>query len=250
LIQTPSGRHILVDGGPSGTKLAQALGREVGPSVRRFDLVVLTHGHEDHVTGLISFLERYKVDGILMSPVEPDSDVYRTWTDGLARHRVPVRRAAAGEWVDLGRGVRLEVRSPPEGPPIGAPDDFNNNAIVLRLVFREISFLLTADIEAPAEESLIASNGDIHATVLKIAHHGSDGSTSIPLLDAVRPRLGVISVGDNSFGHPSPATQLRLGGTPYLRTDENGQVRFRTDGEYLWVDYDRGRFRLVPPGGY
>jgi competence protein ComEC len=250
LIQTPSGRHILVDGGPSGSVLAQALGRELPASMRRLDLVVLTHGHDDHVTGLISLLERYKVGTALMSPVETDTQAYREWRDDLKRHRIAVHTAIAGEWLDLGEGVRLEVRSPPPGLPIGALDDVNDNAVVLRLVFRNISFLLTGDIEAIGEESLIAAGGDLHATVLKLAHHGSDGSTTQAFIAAVRPRFGVISVGDNTYGHPSPGTQLRLAGIPYLRTDENGRVRFRTDGASVWTDYDRGRLRFVPPGGF
>lgn len=250
VIETPSGRRVLVDGGPSGSLLAQALGRELSPSVRRFDLVVLTHVHDDHVTGLVSVLDRYQVSSVLMSPVETDTEAYRTWRAGLARHGVATRTAVAGEWVDLGQGVRLEVRSPPSGPPIGAADDVNDNSVVLRLVFGDISFLLTGDIEALGEESLVAAGGDLHASVLKLAHHGSDGSTSSPFLEAVLPRLAVISVGDNPYGHPSPGTQLRLAGIPFLRTDENGRIRFQTDGTSLWVDYDRGRFRIVPPGGY
>jgi beta-lactamase superfamily II metal-dependent hydrolase len=77
--------------------------------------------------------------------------------------------------------------------------------------------------------------------VLKVGHHGSGGSTTVPFLDAVRPAVAVVSVGEgNAFGHPAPATRLRLGAVPMFRTDLNGSVRFETDGRSVWVSPQRG----------
>jgi competence protein ComEC len=90
---------------------------------------------------------------------------------------------------------------------------------------------------------------DLHSTVLKVGHHGSDGSTSAAFLEAVEPDFAVISAGAaNSFGHPSPTTRLRLAGIPTLRTDLNGRVTFETDGRSLWLDAERGRPEVVPAG--
>ena len=102
---------------------------------------------------------------------------------------------------------------------------------MLRLVYGEASFLLTGDLGSEGEESLLDGPSDLRATVLKVGHHGSDGSTTPAFLDAVSPSIAVISAGvENTFGHPSPTTRLRLAGVPLLRTDENGDVRFETDG--------------------
>jgi beta-lactamase superfamily II metal-dependent hydrolase len=83
--------------------------------------------------------------------------------------------------------------------------------------------------------------------VLKVGHHGSDGSTSAEFLRAVGPAVAVISAGaDNAHGHPSPTTLRRLAGIPVFRTDRNGNVRFETDGRRLFVDAERGEHQLVP----
>jgi competence protein ComEC len=117
------------------------------------------------------------------------------------------------------------------------------------LVYGDVSFLLTGDLAADGEAALLDAPVDLRATVLKVGHHGSDGSTTPAFLDAVSPSVAVISVGDeNTFGHPSPTTRLRLAGVPLLRTDDNGDVRFETDGTSLWVDFERGSYALVPVG--
>jgi competence protein ComEC len=243
LIETPAGHRILVDGGPSGARLSQVLGR-----ARRFDLVVLTHGQDDHVTGLVSLLDRYEAGAVLMSPLAGNSGAYNAWVDALVLSSIPVHEAVAGEYVDLGDGIRLEVLGPPPGLLHDTEDDLNNNSVVLRLVYGDVSFLLTGDIEADAEEALLRQGGTLRSTVLKVAHHGSDGSSTPAFLAAVKPAVAVISTGaENSFGHPSPTTRLRLAGVPILRTDLNGRVRFETDGRRLWAGIERGEVELLSP---
>jgi competence protein ComEC len=249
LIETPAGHRILVDGGPSGARIAQALGRSLPASERRIDLVVLTHAQDDHVTGLVEVLRRYEVSAALAGPLSGKTAAYDAWLEELERSDVPLSLASAGQQIDLGDGVRIEALSPPREPLLGTEDDLNNNSVVLRLVYGEVSFLLTGDLEAEGEAALLDTSAELHATVLKVGHHGSDGSTTPAFLDAVDPSIAVLSVGDeNTFGHPSPTTRLRLAGVPLLRTDQNGDVRFETDGKSLWVDFVRGDYSLVPVG--
>jgi competence protein ComEC len=249
LIETAAGHLILVDGGPSGARLTQALGRELAPSQRRIDLMVLTHGHDDHTTGLIEVLERYEVGQVLEGPLPGQTGAYRSWRSEVERRAIPVRIAEAGDWVDLGRGVRLEVLGPPSPLIQGSRDDPNNNSVVLRLVYDNVSFLLTGDAEVAGEATLLDSPAQLSSSVLKVGHHGSDGSTTPLFLEAVEPALALISAGAvNNFGHPSPTTRLRLAGIPHLRTDENGSVRLSTDGRGLWIEFERGGYGLVPVG--
>jgi competence protein ComEC len=149
----------------------------------------------------------------------------------------------AGDRLDLGSGIVLEVLHP--GPELMAATDAdaNNNSLVLRLVWGQASFLLTGDIEAEAERLLLASGQPLPAGVLKVAHHGSGGSSTAEFLSAVDPAYAVISVGaDNQFGHPQGAVLERLahtGEVEILRTDEQGTVEFVTDGQRLWVQTER-----------
>ena len=151
--------------------------------------------------------------------------------------------------MELGDGAFFEVLAPSSRLLTGTEDDLNNNSVVLRLVYGQVSFLLTGDLAAEGEIALLESPFDLRATVLKVGHHGSDGSTTAAFLDAVSPAVAVISSGaENTFGHPSPTTRLRLAGVPTLRTDENGDVRFETDGASLWIDAARGGYSIVSLG--
>ena len=240
LITTPRGQQILVDGGPSPTALTTALSREMPFWDRSLDLVVMTHPDADHITGLVEVLERYRVGGWLDNG-RPDDDAIYAQCQALLT-AIPRHTVHAGDRLELGDGVVLEVLHPPPELMTGTEADANNNSVVLRLVWGSASFLLTGDIEAEGEEVLLRSGQPLAATVLKAAHHGSGGSSTAEFLAAVAPAYAVISVGaDNRFGHPHPVVleRLRQLGATILRTDEQGTVEFITDGQQLWVRTER-----------
>ena len=148
--------------------------------------------------------------------------------------------AKAGQRIELGDGAHIEVLAPDRRLDGG---DLNNNSVVLRLVYGEVSFLLTGDLAGAGEKALLDSGFDLRATVLKVAHHGSQGSTSEVFLDAVAPAVAAVSSGaGNPFGHPDPGLRRRLGAVPLFRTDLNGSVRFESDGRSVWVVPERGTF--------
>jgi competence protein ComEC len=247
LITTPAGQRILVDGGPSGSRLLADLSRELPAGAKRIDLVVMTHPQEDHVAGLVDLLSRYDVKKAVVSGTSSDTGAYRAWLTEVAARRVPVEVVRFGEAAELGGGARLEVLSPALPYLAHTEDDLNNNAVVLRLTYGAVSFLLTADLGPEGEARLLSERGDLRATVLKVGHHGSASSSTEDFLTAVRPTLAVISVGaDNTYGHPAPSTLLRLAGIPVYRTDTNGTVRFQTDGRRLSARTARGGYRAVP----
>ena len=116
----------------------------------------------------------------------------------------------------------------------------DNNGVVLRLSTGDVSFLFTADTMWEAEFELITQRTDLASTVLKVAHCGSDTSTTAEFLAVVNPQIAVISAGaDNPYGHPSPVVidrlREKLGSENIYRTDKQGTIEFITDGERLWV---------------
>ena len=240
LIRTPDGQKLLVDGGPDGEVVKQELGEALPFWDRKLDMVLLTHPDSDHLSGLLSVVERYDVGEIAAAPIEADTDLAGAWQELIDEKGVPYEEVAAGGWVDLGRGASLQILGPPKEPLTGTSADRNNNSLVLKLTWGDVSFLLTGDVEAAGEAALLDERVDLRATVLKVAHHGSAYSTTQELLDAVRPVVSVISVGaDNDFGHPAPSTLDRLDDTIVYRTDQQGDVTFSTDGERLWVSAER-----------
>jgi len=243
LVTTPHGQQILVDGGPSPTALTSALGRQMPFWDRSLDLVIMTHPDSDHITGLVEVLGRYRV-GAWLDNGQPGSDaLYAECMARLQEHAVARHSVHAGDRLELGPGMVLEVAHPPSVPLSGTEADDNSNSLVLRLVWEDAEFLLTGDIEAEAEGLLVDSNQPLQADVLKVAHHGSGGSSTVEFLSAVHPRYAVLSVGaDNRFGHPHPAVLDRLADIQdlrVLRTDEQGTVEFVTDGHRLWLTTDR-----------
>jgi competence protein ComEC len=243
LITTPHGQQILIDGGPSPSALTSALGRQMPFWDRSLDLVVMTHPDADHVTGLAEVLERYRVDGWLDNG-RPDEDaLYAQCMARLLEGAVTRYVVRAGDRLELGSGIVLEVLHPGSELMAATEADANNNSLVLRLVWGQASFLFTADIETEAEHLLLGAGQPLPAGVLKVAHHGSGGSSTAEFLDAVDPAYAVISVGaENRFGHPQEAVLDRLtrtGEVEILRTDEQGTVEFVTDGQRLWVRTER-----------
>jgi competence protein ComEC len=241
LIQKGS-QQVLVDGGPSPQLLALELGVKMPFWDRTIELVVLTHPHADHITGLVEIIQRYRVERVLYPESDYDSPICREWLGLIGENNIRCTVAQAGQEIDLGGGVTMKVLNPPATPLSGTNSDINNNSVVLNLSAGEISFLLTGDIEREAEFGLIAGGSDLSGTVLKVGHSGSKTSTTPDFLAAVNPAVAVISVGENNYGHPSGEVIVRLEaelGKEYVyRTDERGTIEFITDGERLWVEVD------------
>jgi competence protein ComEC len=240
LIQTPNHQKILIDGGPDPQKINLALSENLPFWDKTIDLVISTQPQADHITGLVEVLQSYKVQQVLEPGVPYDSSIYQRWLELVEERQIKHDIAKAGQEIDMGGGIRIEVLNPPAKVFEGTSSDVDNNGVVLRLSSGKISFLFTADIREEAEFELIGQRADLRSTVLKVAHHGSKTSTSPQLLAAVDPEIAVISVGaDNPFGHPSREVVERLidrlGEDKVYLTSEDGTIEFITDGETLWV---------------
>lgn len=195
--------------------------------VNRLDLVVLSHPHDDHVQGLIPVLKTIPVRMVLDPMIGCDSEAYGRFLTVIASRGIERRRAVRGQAIDFGDGVRAQVLNPPEEHLTGTTDDTNNNSVVLRVSYGGSSLMLTGDAGVEAEASVLASGLELHSTVLKVGHHGSSSATSEEWLNAVSPRIALISVGrNNTFGHPSPTVLSRLSAHSIraLRTDQDGAI--------------------------
>jgi len=240
LVQAPNGSRILVDGGPSGEAISEALGRRLPFDDRRIDLLVLTHPQADHMGGLPDVLRRYHVRQLLDTRYAADTALYADWRHAVADTGVTEVAAQRGEAMNLGDGVTVTVLNPPGDMNVQGTDDLNDSSIVLRLTMGGVSMLLTGDITGQAESDMLASGTNLQASVLKVAHHGSQTSSSPDFLRAVHPAIDVISVGaNNPFGHPAADVVNRLRDASVFRTDENGDVTVSTDGERIWVETQR-----------
>ena len=244
LIISPSGRQVLVDGGPQAQDAARLLGSGMPFWDRSLDVVVLTHGHADHITGLLEVLRRYDVGQIVEREAGHTTPDYLSWRHAVENEDAAVTQVQADQVIDLGDGATIEVLHPPETLMSGTDSDLNNASIVLRVVYGGVSFLLTGDIFVEAEREILSSGVDVRSTVLKVPHHGSRTSSSQEFVEQVSPSVAVISVGaDNRFGHPHAETLDVLARyAPEARvmtTRDHGSIRFVTDGTTLSVETER-----------
>jgi competence protein ComEC len=214
--------RILVDGGPEPDLLAASLRAR---RIQSLTAVVLTHGDHDHAGGLARVLQRMRVGALMIPAGDPRlrdaASSARDALDAARRADVPVVEVAAGRRFALG-GATVEVLAPPGARPLGV--ERNSRSIVLRVVGRYGSMLLTGDVDQPAQLRLLQRPAVLRADVLKVPHHGGD-TNAVGFLDAVAARVAVVSVGaDNRYGHPHPDTVADLAPLPLWRTDRHGTV--------------------------
>lgn len=234
LISTAEGHRILIDGGP-GQKILPELSSEIPFWDRRIDLVILTHAHADHLSGLVEVLRRYQVDKILWNGQEADTLIYKEWEKLIEDKDVEI--AVKGQRIDLGDG-HLDVLFPPEDYDFSA--DLNEGSVINRLVYEKGAVLFMGDAYKVQEEKLIRWEEEcqvdpkswcrvmeLPSEVLKAGHHGSSTSSSRSFIRRVAPGLVVISAGeDNRYGHPHRETieVLKNSGVDIHKTFSSGSL--------------------------
>jgi competence protein ComEC len=228
LLRAPD-HAVLVDAGP---ELARLLPMLADRGVRRLDAVVLTHAHPDHCGGLPAVIAHRRVGSVWISPRRFRGDCAQAVLEACAEREVPIHLVRDGDGAAFGP---FALRALVAGRTFKrAPE--NNASVVLRVRAGRWTALLTGDVERDAENAL--AEREIAADILKVAHHGSRTSTSTSLLDAVRPRLALISCGRrNTFGHPHPSVleNLRAAGVRTWRTDRSGALEVDLGGAHLLV---------------
>jgi competence protein ComEC len=240
LLQSPEGRTVLIDGGPDGTVTCAEIDRHLPFWDRSIDVAIVTHAHADHVTGLLNATERYRIGVVLEPNTNPSPSLqWEEWHARLTSKGLIATPVNDGYSVELGDGVRLDVLNPPSPAFLGTSDDDDNNGIVLRVSYGDVSFLLGADIRLEAERRLVHDHASVlNSNVLKVSHHGSDSSSGAQLLAAVSPNVAVISAGaGNPYGHPHEAVVERLTryGADVRLTATCGAIELVTDGRQLWL---------------
>jgi competence protein ComEC len=225
LIQSSRGETILIDGGDENQA---ALNYLLSLGITKLDIVIASHVHPDHIGGLIEVLNTIPVAKVYSNGEMTTTLTYESFLDAILSSNAAYFEVKRGDTITDG-SLNFSVLN----LPYANENNTNNNSIILRLVYQNISFLFMGDAEYEVESSLVNSGFSIKSDILKIGHHGSNTSSSATFLNFVHPSIAVYSAGlGNPFHLPDPEVLKRITGlgTLIYGTDINGTILISTDG--------------------
>jgi competence protein ComEC len=233
LAQTPGGAHILIDGGRFPSRLLTAVGDRLPFYDRRIEVLVITQPDEFDTSALTALLDRYDAGVILTNGQDNLGAAYQELSAAAARF--PVQIVQAGYTLDFSDGTRLEVLHPPSRPRL--EDSLDDHAVVLRLTYGDVSFLLTSDLSQAGQIALLDNGVWPAATVMQLPQHATARSLNEEFLRAAQPLALVVQIDPaNRRGDPNPDVLALVAELPLFRTDQqDGPVYFWTDGDRLFA---------------
>lgn len=229
LIQVNS-KNLLIDSGPSTSK-DKLLKYINSLKISKFDYIIATHPHEDHIGNMSYIIDNFEVLNFYAPKISSNTKAFETMIESLVMKDLKIKVLKPNiKSIDLGENTKVDVFSPISNEY----ENINNFSSIIKISYGNNSFLFTGDSEELSEKEVLAKGYDLKSDVLKIGHHGSSSSTSKRFLDAVDPYIAVISAGkDNSYGHPSQEVLSRLKDLTIYRTDLNGNILIKSDGYSL-----------------
>ncbi len=220
LMVTPTGKRLLIDGGGSKDTNSFDVGKQVllpyllNRGVTHMDYMLFSHFDEDHCQGLFTIMEQLKVNHAIIGKQFENYENYQKFQEIAKKKKIKVHIVEAGQRIKIEKDLYFDVLWPSSENVINE-NSINNNSLVCKFVYKDFSILFTGDIEEIAEKSILEKYKNnlnlLNTTILKVAHHGSKSSSTQEFLDAVKPRIALIGVGENNtFGHPNQGVLERL----------------------------------------
>lgn len=226
-IKMSSGEDVIIDGGNKGKgdAIVAYLKKQ---KVDDIEVLISTHPDADHIGGLDEILDAYRVENIYAPKVKHTTQAYKDFLQAVKREGKTIKTAQIGVSLPI-KGVSAKFVGPIKSY---SNSDLNNWSAVLHVTYKKNTFLFTGDAEHVAEKDMMAKKQTLRADVLKVGHHGAKTSTSSTFLNVVKPKYAILSVGKNSYGHPTSevVTNLKRVKATTLRTDKNGTIIITGNG--------------------
>lgn len=199
-------------------------------NIEKFDYVVATHPHEDHIGGMDDIINNFEISNYLMPDVLTTTKTFEDVLDALEAKGLSYETPSIDSKLNLKDAI-IDIVYVGEDS-----SDLNDSSIILKLTYGNNSFLFTGDATSKVEKEIL--DKDIQSEVLKVAHHGSNYSSSLEFIKKVNPKYAVIEVGENNtYNHPSSTTIEKLNdiNAKIFRTDKDGTIIFTSDGEDISI---------------
>lgn len=237
-----AGHFMLIDAGNNddGNLVVDFLKSK---GVTKLDYIIGTHPHEDHIGGIDNVISSFDEENIFFPKTTSTTKTFEDFVNAVKSKNKKLYAPVSGEEFTFANSTFKVL-----APNSEKYDEANNYSIVLKLTYKNKSFLFTGDAETLAENEILDKGYDIKSDLIKIGHHGSSSSTSNNFLKAVDPDYAVISVGkDNSYNHPRKAVMDRLKryNIPVYRTDELSTITVTSDGENISFDKECGTYNYM-----
>lgn len=232
LLVSPSKKTMLIDAGDNDDE-ETIVNYIKNQGINKLDYVVGTHPHADHIGGLDNVIRQLDIGEFYMPKIVHTTKTFESVINEAIKKDIKVKTAKAGVEFLLDEDISVTMFSPNESKY----KELNDYSPIMKVTYKDTSFLFTGDAEKLVEEEVINAGYDISANVLKVGHHGSTSSTSSKFLNKVNPSIAVIQVGkDNKYNHPHAETMKKLQdkGIEILRTDINGDIIILSDGKTLY----------------
>ena len=232
-----NGYNLLIDSGPSSARKS-LLGYLDKLSISKFDYVIATHPHEDHIGNMDAIIRKYHIGKFLAPKVTSSTLTFENMVTALNDKNLKISVISTGSnSINLGKETSIMFYTLPN---LNTDDELNLYSPIIKLTYKNISFLFTGDAELKNEEFLIKNEINLRSHILKIGHHGSSSSTCEAFLNSVNPKVAIISVGSNNkYGHPAASTLnlLKKYHAKIYRTDLLGNIIIKSDGSSFSVLY-------------
>lgn len=229
-------KYMLIDTGENKNTVSNYLKKQ---KVKKLDYLILTHPDSDHIGGAATVIKNYDIGKVIMPSKEHTSKVYENVLLSIKDKGLKITKPKVGSEYAIGKASFTIIA------PNSTYKDNNNSSVGLKLINGDTSFLFIGDGEKTAIKDTLKNKIDISADVLMVGHHGADTSTTDDLLDKVKPENAIISVGKNSYGHPTDDVLKLLAdhGANIYRTDENGTIIATSTGKKVTIDANAHEYK-------
>jgi len=248
LLELPKGKRMLIDGGGLHDERFDIGKNVIAPflwkkKIRKIDRLILTHPDPDHLKGMNFIASYFSIGQFWDNGLQENSEPYLQLKETLLKKKIMWVSLNENTPPEMFSGVQISILNPPVRKVSHAKDQhpsfLNNQSLVMRIQFKRVALLLTADIEKEAEYWMMRKGLHLKANILKIPHHGSASSSTQAFLERVNPSVAILSVSERGPGrlpHPEVLRRYERLGTRIFRTDKHGAITVITDGEKIEIE--------------